>query len=91
MKIGGGGEHCDIVVVVVVVVNDRLVVVLLGLGGRLITQGDALALGGALEILRSPVVAWWTWSLTCWWELLVFILSKIIASSKAMIIDHRVS
>ena len=52
MNIRGGGEHCDIVVVVVV---GRLVVVvvLLGLGGRLM----ALVLEGALEILRSPVVA----------------------------------
>ena len=52
MNIRGGGEHCDIVVVVVV---GRLVVVvvLLGLGGRLM----ALVLEGAMEILRSPVVA----------------------------------
>ena len=49
MNIRGGGEHCDIVVVVVV---GRLVVVV-GLRGRLM----ALVLEGALEILRSPVVA----------------------------------
>ena len=51
MNIRGGGEHCDIVVVVA----GRLVVVvvLLGLGGRLM----ALVLEGAMEILRSPVVA----------------------------------
>ena len=54
MKIRGGGEHCDIVVVVVIVVGRLVVVVvLLGLGGRLM----ALVLEGALEILRSPVVA----------------------------------
>ena len=55
MNIRGGGEHCDIVVVVVIVVGRLVVVVvvLLGLGGRLM----ALVLEGALEILRSPVVA----------------------------------
>jgi len=54
MKIRGGGEHCDIVVVVVIVAGRLVVVVvLLGLGGRLM----ALVLEGALEILRSPVVA----------------------------------
>ena len=52
MNIRGGGEHCDIVVVVVVS-GQLVVVVLLGLGGRLM----ALVLEGALEILRSPVVA----------------------------------
>ena len=60
MKIRGGGEHCDIVVVVVV---GRLVVVvvLVGLRGRLM----ALVLGGAMQILRSPVVPWRTWPPTC--------------------------
>ena len=54
MNIRGGGEHCDIVVVVVIVAGRLVVVVvLLGLGGRLM----ALVLEGALEILRSPVVA----------------------------------
>ena len=51
MNIRGGGEHCDIVVVVVVVGRLVVVVVLVGLGGRL------MVLEGALEILRSPVVA----------------------------------
>ena len=80
MKIGRGGEHCDVVVVVVVVVSCRLVavvvVVLLGLWGGLMAQEVALVLGGrltgALEVLRSPVVTWRTWSPTWWDALLLF-------------------
>ena len=50
MKIGRGGEHCDVVVVIVVVsVSCRLVavvvVVLLGLWGGLMAQEVALVLG----------------------------------------------
>ena len=87
MKIGRGGEHCDVVVVIVVVsVSCRLVavvvvVVLLGLWGGLMAQEVALVLGGrlmgALEVLRSPVVTWRTWSPTWWDALLLFsIISK---------------
>ena len=78
MKIGRGGEHCDVAVVVVVSVSCRLVavvdVVLLGLWGGLMAQEVALVLGGrlmgALEVLRSPVVTWRTWS-PAWWDALL--------------------
>ena len=88
MKIWGGGEHCDVIVVgaavsgqlvdVVVAVSGQLhvvvVVLLLGLGCRLM----ALVLRRrSLRILRTPPITWASLPPSWWGNCFEFFLSLL--------------